>query len=79
MDSFKITENYGSYCNECGKAKPGKPSTVMTINGVSYTLCEDCFKRFIGQLYLSKQQVFEELISALAQKDRLHILSLVNK
>ena len=40
METFKITENYGSYCNECGKVFPGKTSTVLSINGVNYTLCE---------------------------------------
>ena len=79
METFKITENYGSYCNECGKTFPGKTSTVLTINGVNYTLCENCFKRFIGQLYLSKEKVFDELISMIGAKDRNKILKLINK
>lgn len=79
METFKITENYGSYCNECGKTFPGKTSTVLTVNGVNYTLCENCFKRFIGQLYLSKEKVFDELISMIGAKDRNKILKLINK
>ena len=79
MESFKIKENYGSYCNECGKTLPGKTSTVLELNGVQYTLCEDCFKLFIGQLYLAKTTVFEELICTLGKKDRNHILSIINK
>lgn len=79
MESFKVNENYGSYCDECGKSYPGKTSTVLTIKGVNYTLCESCFKRFLGQLYLQKESVFEELISTIAAKDRNKILKLINK
>lgn len=79
METFKITENYGSYCNECGKTFPGKTSTVLMVNGVNYTLCESCFKKFLGQLYLAKEQVFEELISSIASRDRNKILKLINK
>ena len=79
METFKITENYGSSCNECGKTLPGKPSNTLTINGVVYTLCETCFKRFIGELYLQKTQVFEELISTLGKKDRNHILKIISQ
>lgn len=78
METFNLTENYGSSCNECGKTLPGKPSTVITINGVIYTLCENCFKRFLGEIYLQKTQVFEELISALGKKDRAKMLKLIN-
>lgn len=78
MESFKIKENYGSHCNECGRAIPGKVSNVFEINGVSYTLCEDCLKLFIGELYLAKPKVFEEFIGVLAKKDRQAILAIVN-
>jgi ribosome-binding protein aMBF1 (putative translation factor) len=78
METFKVTENYGSSCNECGRTLPGKASTVLTINGVIYTLCEDCFRRFIGELYNQKTPVFEELISLLGKKDRSHMLKLIN-
>lgn len=79
MESFKITENYGSYCNECGKTQPGKTSTVLSLNGVNYTLCEDCFKLFIGKLYMNKEKVFDELISTLGKKDRTKMLKLINE
>ena len=78
METFNVTENYGSSCNECSRTLPGKTSTVLTVNGVVYTLCEDCFKRFIGELYNQKTQVFEELISALSKKDRNRMLKLIN-
>lgn len=79
METFKFKENYGSHCNECGKTTPGKTSYVLEINGVSYTLCENCYKKFIGALYLAKPEVFEELIGVLAKKDRAKILGIVNK
>ena len=78
METFNLTENYGSSCNECGRTLPGKSSMVLTINGVIYTLCEDCFKRFIGELYLQKTDVFEQLITALGKKDRNRMLKLIN-
>ena len=78
METFKLTEAYGSNCNECGKVIPGKVSNVLTVNGVSYTLCENCFKRFLGELYNSKTDIFEELITALGKKDRNRMLKLIN-
>lgn len=79
MESFKVMQNYGSHCDECGKVKAGKSSNVLEFKGVQYVLCEDCFKLFIGQLYLSHQDVFHEFISALAKNDRKKILSIINK
>lgn len=79
MESFKITESYGAHCNECGRVLPAKASISMTINNVQYTLCEDCFKLFIGQLYNTKPEIFDELITVLGKKDRNKILALINK
>lgn len=78
MESFKIKESFGGHCNECGKVFPGQVSNQMEINGVVYTLCNDCFKRFIGELYLAKTPVFEEFIGVLARKDREGILKIIN-
>lgn len=79
MQTFKISETYGAYCNECGKIIPAKPSNSLTINGVQYTLCDDCFRLFIGELYKAKTPIFEQLIATLAQHDRQKILSIINK
>lgn len=78
MDSFKITEGYGNHCNECGQTEGGKTSNILEFNGVVYTLCDTCFRRFLGELYLKKTDIFEELIKTLAQRDRNHMLSLIN-
>lgn len=79
MDTFKINEVYGAHCNECGKVVPGKTSITMTINNSQYTLCENCFRLFIGQLYMAKPDIIEELITTLAKKDRNKILALINR
>lgn len=78
MNTFSITEGYGAYCNECGKQKPGQVINQITVNGVQYTLCDDCFRRFIGTLYNAKPKIFEELIKTLANKDRQGILAIIN-
>lgn len=79
METFKVTESYGNHCNECGKNQPGKVSNVIEINGVIYTLCEECLKQLIGALYLAKPNIFDEFITVLGKKDRSHMLSLINK
>lgn len=78
MTTFKITEGYGAYCNECSKQKPGQIINQLEINGVQYTLCDDCFRLFIGTLYKAKPKIFEEFIKALANKDRQSILAIIN-
>lgn len=79
MESFKIQQGYASYCDECGKNVPSQVTNILEVKGVRYTLCPTCFKRFIGELYNSNTETFEELITVLAKKDRSRILSLVNK
>ena len=79
MESFKITETFGTHCDECGKTVGGQVSNTLEVKGVVYTLCEDCFKRFLGTLYNGKPKVFEELISTLAKKDRQAILDIINR
>lgn len=73
-----MSENYGSHCDECGAALPQKASTILEIKGMSYTLCEDCYKQFVGAQYLAKPQVFEELIKVLSKQDRNRILKIIN-